>query len=387
MRRIAACSAAFLLAFLPATPAFARSYFISRAVVEMQVEPDGAVAVTETLTYDFDGSFSGAYRDIPLGGGQRLDDVSVSEAGTAYRSGGCTELGCSSPPGSFGVVDLGNRVRVVWHYSASSEQRTYVLSYRFTGIAKAYDDTVDLNVKVWGDEWQVPAGTLLARVTFPRPVDESRIRVWGHPDTVDGSTAIDGPESVSLEARNVPPGQFVELRVLFPREALTSAGSAVVVEGGGFDQIVEEEGSAADYARRRWIGRIVSSILLLFVPGGAIAAWVFFRHGREPKIEYDREYEQEPPSEDSPAVVQGLVTQGRIDADAFTATMFDFIRRGILKAEPETVDRVLFGDTTDLVLSLVPGAPNRPRCMNCPCCGYWNGSWVPGRSRSGSSAG
>jgi hypothetical protein len=98
MRRIAAWLAALLLGMLPAGPALAQSYVISLAIVEMMVEPDGAVLVTETLTYAFDGSFSGAYRDIPLGGGQRITDVSVSEEGVAYRPGGCTELGCTSPP-------------------------------------------------------------------------------------------------------------------------------------------------------------------------------------------------------------------------------------------------------------------------------------------------
>jgi hypothetical protein len=67
------------------------------------VESDGTVSVSERITFAFDGSFSGAYRDIPLRAGERITFVSVSEAEMPYRPGGCAELGCSSPPGTFGV--------------------------------------------------------------------------------------------------------------------------------------------------------------------------------------------------------------------------------------------------------------------------------------------
>ena len=54
---------------LPALPALAKSYHIAGADVEIVVEDDGSLLVTEYLTYDFDGSFTGAYRDIPLRSG------------------------------------------------------------------------------------------------------------------------------------------------------------------------------------------------------------------------------------------------------------------------------------------------------------------------------
>ena len=49
-----------------------------------------------------------------------------------------------------------DRARIVWHYSALSESRTYTIRYRLRRVAVAYDDVVDVNLKVWGDEWKVP---------------------------------------------------------------------------------------------------------------------------------------------------------------------------------------------------------------------------------------
>ena len=47
----------------------------------------------------------------------------------------------------------GDTERVVWHFSASDAVRTFEIRYRMQGLAVAYDDVVDVNLKVWGDEW------------------------------------------------------------------------------------------------------------------------------------------------------------------------------------------------------------------------------------------
>jgi hypothetical protein len=99
----------------------AQEFSLPRAEVEIVVEADGSLLVTEHITYDFDGSFSGAYREIPLRAGEAITEISVSEGGVSYNPGGCTDLGCDSPPSTFGSVDLGGRIRVVWHYSTFGE--------------------------------------------------------------------------------------------------------------------------------------------------------------------------------------------------------------------------------------------------------------------------
>ena len=36
--------------------------------------------------------------------------------------------------------------------------RTFEIRYALRGVAVAYDDVVDVNLKVWGDEWDVGLG-------------------------------------------------------------------------------------------------------------------------------------------------------------------------------------------------------------------------------------
>ena len=61
---------------------------------------------------------------------------------------------------------------------------------------------------------------------------------------------------------------------------------------------------------------------------------VYLLFGREPRTGYDREYEQEPPTDTQPALVPTLLRQGgEAGSFEFTATLFDLIRRGVYTVE------------------------------------------------------
>ena len=66
---------------------------------DVQVARDGSLLVDEVIVFQFDGSFTGAFREVPLRDGESLDQVAVSEGEAAYRPGACAELGCSGSPG------------------------------------------------------------------------------------------------------------------------------------------------------------------------------------------------------------------------------------------------------------------------------------------------
>ena len=132
-RRSAALLAASVAALALASTVQAKSFDFPQANVDVVVEADGSLRVTEQLTYAFSGPFSGANRDIPLRSGESIDQVSVLENGRAFATGGCVEIGCSSPAGTFGVTRDGDTERVVWHFSAADEVRTFEIRYRMRG--------------------------------------------------------------------------------------------------------------------------------------------------------------------------------------------------------------------------------------------------------------
>ena len=333
---------AVLIAGPLAAPAEAqdKSFELPRAKVVADVQPDGSVLVTEEITYLFSGSFEGGYREIPLKEGMSVSDVSVSEYGKAYAPGASAELGSSGAPGTYGTANLGDAYRIVWHYRASYEERTFTVRYRLEGLAVAHDDVVDLYWQAWGDEWEEPLGSLEATVVLPGDAGKGEVKVFGHPASVSGKTSL-GPDGVSptLIASDVPPGQFVEMRVVFPRELLSSTGGARVQPGDGLQQIMDDEAAEArSEARQAWLQAWLVRLqplfgLLLVVVSVGMIAFVYLRYGREPKVDYSELYEREPPTNDPPAVIGAIISQRpSVGTREFTATLFDLIRRGVLGA-------------------------------------------------------
>ena len=184
--------------------------------------------------------FTYGFREIPLRKGERVQVLGVSERGRAFRPGAPTDLEPGGPEGTFGVRELDGRVRIVWRFRASNESRTFTVRYRLTGLAVAYDDVVDVNLKVWGDEWEQRLARLTATMTGPGKV----LKAWGHPVWVRGDVQLRGASAL-LRALDVPAGQFVELRALYPRAAFSSTSGMQVERGNGLAKIV------AGRARRR----------------------------------------------------------------------------------------------------------------------------------------
>jgi len=309
------------------------------------VQRDGSLVVDESITFSFLGSFSGAFREIPLREGESLDEAAVFESGRAYRPGASAELGSEGAPGTFGTTRTDAGVRIVWHYKTSSEERTFRVHYRLRGLATAYDDVADVNLKVWGDEWKQRLGQLTATLVAPAPVE----RAWGHPVGIRGDVTLDD-ERVELRALDVPAGRFVELRALIPRDAFTSITGMKVRSGLALERIAREEREdAAAYERDRArldealanpLNELIVLLLLSLLPALAVVTAVWWFWGRERRSSYDREYEQEPPTGTEPALVPSLLSQGGTPGSLeFTATLFDLIRRGRYRAEPVTTER------------------------------------------------
>ena len=269
----------FLLAGPLAAPAVAqeeeeKSFELPSAYVVADVRSDGSVLVTEQITYDFTGSFEGGYREIPLKDEMSVTELSVSEGGKRYASGASAGLGSSGAPGTYGSVDLGDSYRIVWHYRATDEERTFTLRYRLEGLAVAHDDVVDLSWQAWSEEWQEPLGSLQAEVVLPTEASTDEVKVYGHPASVGAKTSLlPGGTTATLFAVDVPARQFVELRVVFPRELLTSTGGARVEQGEGRQKIMnEEDAEARSEAREAQQQRLkgLLALLLIFGFGGVV---------------------------------------------------------------------------------------------------------------------
>jgi hypothetical protein len=233
--------AALAAALALAAPAAADSADITDADVALRLAPNGDLLVTEELRFDYQGHFEGSYRDIDLLHGERISDVSVSQNGVRFQPGGNTTLGSHDRPEVFGATSTATGARIVWHYSATDEQRTTVLSYRVRNAVVAYDDVLDIGWAVWGSQWDFDLDHLTA--SFANPLlnrADPLYRVWGHPRDVEGHT-VRGEGRATLEADDVDSGTAVELRVTMPRDPTLPYPGARHEDGEGLPGILADE--------------------------------------------------------------------------------------------------------------------------------------------------
>ena len=130
------------------------------------MQEDGSLGVSEQIEVAFSGDFHFGYRDVPLREGESLVNPSVAERGIAFTRGNNTALEPGTP-GMYGVEQLGDTARIVWYFDARDQTRAFTVSYTLRGVAVAYDDVVDVNLKVWGDQWAAPLARLVGIETAP----------------------------------------------------------------------------------------------------------------------------------------------------------------------------------------------------------------------------
>jgi uncharacterized membrane protein len=340
-----------------------KHFRIEHADVRVEVQPDASLHVTERLEFNFSGDFSGAYRDVLLAEGVRARNVSVSEEGEQYRPGGNTGLGSYDLPGTFGAEQLRltdedggptGGFRVVWHYSALDDSRTFQLDYDVTGAARAYDDVVDVPWAVWASQWDFWLDELDAEIALASGSDEP-VEAWLQPRKLGDDPDL-APGSASVEATRLPSGEEAVLRAVFPREAFTSVAGADVRPGPGLEtvQVEEEKVDDEESIGDRIAGFVGANIVLIEVIWTGLVvgiAMVLYMRGRDPRSHVGG-YLSEPPEEVSPALAYQLAEEGDFDDRLVLATLLDLVDRGYYEG------RASEGEALDLRLSIPADRPD-----------------------------
>jgi len=150
-----------LLAFA-APAAAAKTYRAEQFTVRIDVQPGGALRVTETLRFAFGpDSFTYVYREVPE---RRTDGVSYLDAtmdGIPMPRG--------SAPGQFEIKKRDNgRRRVVFHFApVTASAHTFTLTYVAEGVVRQEADADVLAWQVLPTDHDYPIDRATAEISFP----------------------------------------------------------------------------------------------------------------------------------------------------------------------------------------------------------------------------
>lgn len=348
---ISAAFAAVVLVVSSISSLEEKHYEITDADVDIQLQRDGSLIVAESLTFDFSGNFSGAYREFPLNGDAKVTDVVVREGSQEYEPGANTALGSFDRPGTFGTEkQVGSDFRIVWHYDAADEVRTFDVVYRVINATAVYDDSVDVTWTIWGDQWDFWLDHLDASISSKQGVAPTQ--AWLRPRSLGVEPVLGDAATVSVD--RLPEGENAGLRAVFPRNAIPSGSGTLAGLDKGLPKIEEEEAKIDDdygtFDKLKNFAADNEVLLSLLIGGlGLLGAIVLYVLARERPTGVP-EYMPEPPEDIPPALAYALAKEGEYDERLVLATLLDLVDRGYYEARAAS-------DTEDLDLEIrvIPG--------------------------------
>lgn len=292
----------FLFSFVSA-----KSYTLEKADVGIQINSDSSILVSESITFNFNGDYTYAFRTIPKGywnisnilvydGNSKLDPI---------------------------ITSVNNSTQITWHFNASNEVKTFRITYMLQNAIQSYPDISEFNWKLWGSDWDVSLKEITATVYLPKPVNDPKdVYTYGHPK-LDGKIGLLDNSKVILQAFNIPENQFVELRLLFPSDILESKQYANVKSGMGLEKIIAEE---KNYGKLNWIPFIIGLIILI------ILFIIVIIKSKTKDVNFKDIYYRDIPYNYSPSVVSYLINLGS-HSNVISADILNMCLKNKMKLE------------------------------------------------------
>lgn len=307
--------------------------------VDITIQTNGDLEIVETHRFAFrEGTFTYAYRDIPLSRVEGIEDVWVVDEGQVWLR--------------TTTARSGSNLRITWRFAPTSGTRTFRLHYRARGAVRIYPEGDQLWWKaVFADRTEpVRAAHVAVHLPAPVPAEQLKIAAYGVP----ARHSLIGEETVWFTAGEVAPGQELEVRVQFPHGLVQASAPAWQAEA---DRIAEY-----NERTRPAINLLVAAFgLFVLVLGclGILALW--YMKGRERPVGEVAEYLTEPPT-DLPPALAGILLRERPDVRDIVATIVDLARRGVLEVHEQLGLRLIQPDMpADFTFRLLrPDAPMRP---------------------------
>ena len=306
---------ALATAFSAAPSACARQLTIQNFQVQIVVQPDSRIDVTETLTVSFEGLWHGLYRTIPVEyhGSMGLNyTLFIVPEGVTDEDGN---------PLKYEVSKQGQYKQLkIYLPGAEDTTKTIVIHYEALDALRFFADHDELYWNVTGNETDAPVENASARIELPAGVTGL------HAEAFTGGYGQRGQEATVNVSGNVVSVQMQ--RPLFYHEGLT----AVVGWDKGFTHPLSTATKVLFFLRSNWpFGIPIVAFVLM--------AWFWYANGRDPRrnpisVQY------EPPDKLTPGET-GTLVDNEVAMRDVTATIVDLAVRGYLRIEQQDTSQAL----------------------------------------------
>ncbi|MCD7781303.1 MAG: DUF2207 domain-containing protein [Methanosphaera sp.] len=320
--KIASLIVIALFLLMPMVVAEDGDYNIGDVNKDIKILDDGTAVITENITYSITGQVNGVYRTIGLSGDQSISNVTVET------------------PGYYNTVEIENSTNStiikVWLYTDEDKTQKVndadvevVYHYNFNKGVKMYNDIAEFQYTSWSSDWGKSVEGMVVNVEIPG--SSSNIEMWNNPENLVNNYSWINDSTLQVNYGSISSSDNAEIRILMPTDYFNSTDNMDVINQDAKAQIEEDQ---AEYARDNQIKDIAMDLTsVLLVALIVLPVGIYYKYGREPKIDYDLKYESQIPTNHSPMFINALIPGdvGEIDINGLQATILDLVNRKYYK--------------------------------------------------------
>lgn len=303
-----------------------KSYSIPSIDMDLFIKDDGTLHVTETLHYSFSGTSNEVYRNILIKDQTKLENLKISTPGV-YSNYTVNDKANSK----YITIDLySNPSKTI---PISGRNVDISIEYDFLNVVKFYNDLAQLHYDIMDEGLAAGVGQVNTRIHLAS--SEGVKYVFNSQDNTLNSTW--NGNTLEVTTKNIIPSSLELIMVIPKSQFMENPPNVVKVNQDILPEIEKMQKDYQNLVNYKTTAYCLVAILMglaCFIP-----LIIYLIYGREPKIDYNAEYERDLPTDDPPAIVNAISGKlwgkevGEPDMDGFRATIMDLIHRGYLVME------------------------------------------------------
>ncbi len=318
------------------SPLSAKDYWLHDVQINSEIQSDGSLLIEESRTYRFDGNFRWADYSLPLKNLGAVTDFSLKDDYSRYVEG------YDEIPGTYQLQINDETFDVKWFYSADSETRTFILSYRVEDVVTVHQDVAEFYYKFVGENKQKSISNVRVQLSLPQPADTSQVRAWAH-GSLHGDYRFENG-NIIFKVAPLPQQSFWEARVIFPLQWVPDAKKVSPLSVK--ETIMEEEAELvrqsnlrrekakkqAEFKKKHKETVFNVSIIIALI-GLGIFYVLYNTYGHREPLPHHMKISSEIPDNLNPALANYIYSVKNVGAGAMVSTLLDLGRKGFIKIE------------------------------------------------------
>jgi len=300
-----------------------RSYSVPSINMDIFLNDDGTLHIKETLHYSFSGTSNEVYRNIPIKDQAKLENLKISTPGV-YSNYTINDKINSK----YVTIDLYSNPSKTIPISARNVD--VIIEYDFLNVVRFYNDLAELHYDVVDEGLSEGVGQVNTRIHL---ASSNGVKYVFNSQDNTLNSAWNG-STLEITSKNIIPGPLELVMVMPKSQFMENPPNVVKVNQDILPEIEKMQNDHQNLMNYKTTAYSLVALLMIFAC--FIPLIIYLIYGREPKIDYNMEYERDLPIDDPPAIVNAISGNlwgkevGEPDMDGFRATIMDLIYRGYL---------------------------------------------------------